>query len=163
VRTASREFYENFRVSPGETENALLYELGNRQWNIPELRRRLQEILTRDGQFSDFEVEHEFKHLGNRTMILNARRLLQADGGTPSILLAIEDITERKLTEASLRQGHADLQSHAEELTRFNKVAVGRETRMIELKKEVNELCQRHGEAARYPLEFEQDGEDPQP
>ena len=57
-------------------------------------------------------------------------------------------------------RSHADLQSHTEELARFNHVAVGRELRMIELKKEVNDLCRRQGEAARYPLEFEQDGKD---
>ena len=58
-------------------------------------------------------------------------------------------------TEAALRESHAKLQEHADELDRFNRVAVGRELRMIELKKEVDEVCQRYGEAARYPLEFE--------
>lgn len=70
------------------------------------------------------------------------------------------DITARKETEEALRQSHAELRLHAEELIRFNRVAVGRELRMIELKKEINEVCQRHGEDARYPLEFEQDNED---
>jgi PAS domain S-box len=69
------------------------------------------------------------------------------------------DITDRKRAEEALRQSHAELQGHAEELERFNRLAVGREERMIELKKEVNELCRRHNEAARYPLEFEEDGE----
>jgi len=69
------------------------------------------------------------------------------------------DITERKKNEEALLRSHAELSSHAEELARFNRAAVGREMRMIELKKEVNELCLRLGEAARYPLEFERDEE----
>jgi PAS domain S-box-containing protein len=65
------------------------------------------------------------------------------------------NITARKQAEEALRESHVQLQSHAEELARFNSVAVGRELRMIELKKEVNELCRQQGQAARYPLEFE--------
>jgi len=73
------------------------------------------------------------------------------------VLFSVLDITEVKRGEAALRQAHAELQARAEELTRFNKVAVGRELRMIELKKEINELCQHHGEPSRYALDFEQD------
>jgi len=69
----------------------------------------------------------------------------------------VRDITERKQAAEGLVQSHAELRSHSEELLRFNNVAVGRELRMIELKKEINELCQRQGEPERYPLEFEQD------
>jgi PAS domain-containing protein len=69
------------------------------------------------------------------------------------------DITEQKKNEEALLQSHAGLSAHAEELARFNRAAVGREMRMIELKKEVNELCLRLGEAARYPLGFERDEE----
>jgi PAS domain len=69
----------------------------------------------------------------------------------------VRDITERKQAEEALGQSYAEIQSRAEELARFNSVAVGRELRMIELKKEINEFCQRHGEAERYPLEFERE------
>jgi PAS domain S-box-containing protein len=75
-----------------------LYELGNRQWNIPELRRLLEEVLPTDQQFNDFKVEHEFEGIGRRTMLLNGRRLDHVQ----LILLAVEDITERKRTEAEL-------------------------------------------------------------
>lgn len=68
------------------------------------------------------------------------------------------DVTERKQAEAALKQAHAELESHMEELTRFNDMAVGRELRMIELKQEVNEFCRRQGGAARYPLDYEQEG-----
>lgn len=67
---------------------------------------------------------------------------------------------ERSQGKEALRKSHVELQSHAEELTRFNRAAVGRESRMIELKKEVNELCKQKGQAVRYPLEFERDEKD---
>ena len=264
---------------PRRSVNAF-FDLGNRQWDIPRLRTMLEEVLPRDSTMEDFLVEHTFEQLGPRSMLLNARRMHREHGTPLRVLLAIEDITERKQTadaqerlaaivessddaivskdlngvikswnegaerlfgytaqeavgrpvlilippdredeepsilehisrgesidhyetvrrrkdgslvevsltvspikdargriigaskiardmtgrkqvEKTLRQSHADLQSHMEELTRFNRVAVGRELRMIELKKEVNELCRRHGEAARYPLDFESEG-----
>jgi two-component system CheB/CheR fusion protein len=104
VQSASRSFYENFRVTPEGTENRLLYDLGNRQWDIPALRQLLEEVLPQENQVNDFSVEHEFEHIGNKTMLLNARRLIRATDRTPMILLAIEDITERSRLEDELRQ-----------------------------------------------------------
>ena len=104
VQSASRSFYENFRVTPEGTENRLLYDLGNRQWDIPALRRLLEEVLPQENQVNDFSVEHEFEHIGKKTMLLNARRLIRATDQTPLILLAIEDITERSRLEVELRQ-----------------------------------------------------------
>jgi PAS domain S-box-containing protein len=104
VQSASRSFYENFRVTPEGTENRLLYDLGNRQWDIPALRRLLEEVLPQENQVNDFSVEHEFEHIGKKTMLLNARRLIRATDQTPLILLAIEDITERSRLEDELRQ-----------------------------------------------------------
>lgn len=279
VNTANEAFYNMFKSIPDETEGRLIYELGNQQWKIPKLRILLEEILPRNSFFNDFEVTHDFPHIGRRTMMLNARRL-EVDNGSSMILLAIEDVTERQRAEAStlllasivnstndaiiskdlngiitswnkgaeqlfgytaeevigrpvtmlmppdrlyeepeilerLRHGNdvnhletvrirkdgsavhialtispitdasgqlvgaskivhdisrrkateealarrnTELHAQAEELTRFNQAAVGRELRMIELKKEINELCERHGKPARYPLEFEQEG-----
>jgi len=71
----------------------------------------------------------------------------------------IRDTTDRKRAAEALAQSHAELQAHAEELARFNSAAVGRELRMIDLKKEINELCERQGEPARYPLDFEEGSE----
>jgi len=73
------------------------------------------------------------------------------------VAIIFTDITERKRAEEALERSHAQLTEHAEELTRFNRIAVGRELRMIELKKETNLLCLQLGERARYPLEFERD------
>src|SRR5258706_8371048 len=103
VRTANQAFYQRFQVTPEETENKFIYDLGNRQWNIPALRTLLEDLLSRNNQFQDFEVEHEFDQIGPRTMLLNARRLAQKGGRAELILLAIEDITDSRQTQA-LRQ-----------------------------------------------------------
>jgi two-component system, chemotaxis family, CheB/CheR fusion protein len=285
LHSANEAFYKMFEVSPAESEGSSIYDLGNGQWNIPQLRELLEDILPRNSFFNNFEVTHNFETIGRHTMLLNARRLTGAGGQPARILLGfqditevlqfqaavrrseiryrrlfeaaqdgvvlidpqtrkildanpfmtellgytsnelrgkelieigllkdeeagsaafrklqeegfiryddlplqtktgqrrevemvsnlydedgekiiqcnIRDITERKQAEEALRQSHDELRSHAEELTRFNRIAVGRELRMIELKKEINELCQRQGEAVRYPLEFEQEGEE---
>jgi diguanylate cyclase (GGDEF)-like protein/PAS domain S-box-containing protein len=102
VISANRSFYETFKVKPGETEGQLLYDLGNREWNIPKLRELLEEILPRHTAFDNFEMEHEFKTIGRRVMHLNARRVYRKTNETHSILLAIEDMTERKRAEKEI-------------------------------------------------------------
>jgi two-component system, chemotaxis family, CheB/CheR fusion protein len=282
VNTANEAFYKTFKTTPDQTQGRLIYDLGDQQWNIPKLRMLLEDILPRKSFFDDLEVTHDFRQIGRRTMMLNARRLELDDGAPQMILLAIEDVTERqhadvitaslaaivnssddaiigkdldgvitswnkgaerlfgytaqeaigqpitmlippdrqqeepeilarlkrgesvnhfetvrlrknrspleisltispikdatgraigaskiarditkrKEAEEELRRAHTELQVHVEELARFNSAAVGRELRMIELKKEINELCERQGEPARYLLEFEQEGKE---
>src|SRR4028118_2084043 len=75
VRSANRAFYQTFQVSPEETENCLIYELGNGQWDIPALRTLLDDIIPRKSVFSDYELEHDFPTIGRRIMMLNARKL----------------------------------------------------------------------------------------
>ena len=104
VKSANRSFYRTFQVSPEETENRRLYELGNHQWDIPKLRELLEDILPEDGQIHDFEVEHDFPNVGRRAMLINARRLCQREPATELILLAIEDITERKRMKSLVAQ-----------------------------------------------------------
>ncbi len=103
VVAANRSFYATFEARPEETLGKLLYDLGNRQWDIPELRELLEKILPLNTSFSDFEVVHDFPHLGRRTMLLNARRIYREANKTEMILLAIEDITERRRAEEALR------------------------------------------------------------
>jgi two-component system CheB/CheR fusion protein len=90
VASANRAFYRTFQVQPDETLGRVLYELGNRQWDIPALRELLEEILPQNTTFDDFEVRHEFERIGLHTMRLNARRILGETGETRLILLAIE-------------------------------------------------------------------------
>lgn len=99
IVSANEAFYAAFKVAPNDTENRLLYDLGNRQWNIPKLRVLLEEILPEKNTIEDFVVEHDFKDIGQKTMLLNARTLRQGPDKTSLILLAIEDITERKQLE----------------------------------------------------------------
>jgi diguanylate cyclase (GGDEF)-like protein len=103
IITANRSFYRTFEVNPEETEKQLIYDLGNRQWDIPGLRKLLEDILPMNTSFEDFEVEHDFKSIGQKTMMLNARKIYRAMNHTEMILLAIEDITERKKAEDQLK------------------------------------------------------------
>ncbi len=99
VVSASRSFYEVFKVNPTETVGQLIYDLGNKQWDIPSLRELLENILPQKATFDDYEVEHDFSDIGRRIMLLNARQIKRASGKERIILLAIEDITERKRLE----------------------------------------------------------------
>jgi PAS domain S-box-containing protein len=99
VVTASRSFYDFFKVNPEETVGKLIYTLGNKQWDIPKLRELLENILPNQATFDDYEVEHDFPGIGKRTMLLNARRIPDPPAKLKVILLAIEDITRRKQIE----------------------------------------------------------------
>jgi len=111
VISANRSFYQTFKISPEETENNLLYALGNRQWDIPQLRKLLEEILPKNTTFEEFEIIHEFETVGKKTMLLNARRIYREANKTQMILLAIEDITERKRSEEETAEAKAYLES----------------------------------------------------
>ncbi len=106
VVTVSRSFYEFFKVKPEETVGQLIYDLGNRQWNIPKLRELLETILPQKTTFDNYEVEHDFTTIGRRIMLLNARQIQRVLGKERIILLAIEDITERKRAEEALRKAN---------------------------------------------------------
>jgi two-component system CheB/CheR fusion protein len=95
VVSANKAFYNIFNVKRENTAGALIYDLGDRQWDIPELRRFLEEILPTRGEMNDFRVEHEFPAAGRRIMLLNARRIVGEEKKGHLILLAIEDVTER--------------------------------------------------------------------
>jgi two-component system CheB/CheR fusion protein len=99
IISANEAFYNAFKVAPSDTENRLLYDLGNRQWNIPKLKTLLEKILPEKNTIVDFVVEHDFKDIGQKTMLLNARTLKQGPDKTSLILLAIEDITRSKQLE----------------------------------------------------------------
>ncbi|NHB68830.1 PAS domain-containing protein [Perlabentimonas gracilis] len=107
VIKASRSFYEFFKVSAHETIGKLIYELGNHQWDIPKLKELLEKIIPEKKSFDNYEVEHHFSTIGKRVMLLNARQVERALGKEKIILLAIEDITDRKGKEDTLKEKHS--------------------------------------------------------
>jgi len=116
VVSANQTFYRTFQVLPEETEGHYIYEIGNRPWDIPALRTLLEGILPHDSSFEDFEVEHDFERIGRRTMLLNARRIHRETQETELILLAIVDITIRKVQERKIQEHQQQLASLTEEL-----------------------------------------------
>ena len=110
VVTASRSFYDFFKVNPDETIGTLIYDLGNQQWNIPKLKELLETILPEKASFENYEVEHNFPTIGKRIMLLNARQIERAFGKEKIILLAIEDITESKRSEVKIKKFNKELE-----------------------------------------------------
>ena len=104
VVTANPSFYRTFNVKAAEIEGVLIYDLGNRQWDIPNLRKLLEDILPQNTNFHDFEVEHDFETIGRKIMHLNARRIYDQGNQTKLILLAIEDVTEREYYKKHLEE-----------------------------------------------------------
>ena len=122
VVTVSRSFYKFFKVKPEETVGQLIYDLGNKQWNIPKLRELLETILPQKTTFDNYEVEHDFAVIGRRIMLLNARQIERVTGKERIILLAIEDITERREIEKGLEKAHEELNALATELKRAARI-----------------------------------------
>ncbi|MBB5349028.1 sigma 54-interacting transcriptional regulator [Desulfoprunum benzoelyticum] len=104
VVKANFSFYQTFKVRPEETEGELIFDLGNRQWNIPKLRELLEEILPQNSVFDDLEVEHTFETIGRKIMHLNARQVYRKSGVPELIILAIEDVTEREDQKRNLEE-----------------------------------------------------------
>ena len=104
VVRASRSFYDFFKVRPEETVGRHIYDLGNKPWNIPKLRDLLETILPQKTTFDNYEVECDFPTIGRRIMLLNARQIERGLGKEQIILLAIEDITDRKRLQEELKE-----------------------------------------------------------
>jgi PAS domain S-box-containing protein len=123
IISANRNFYRTFKVTPAETIGSFIYDLGNKQWDIPKLRELLETILPQKATFDNYEVEHNFASIGRRIMLLNARQIERVLGKERIILLAISDITERKQAEARLSSAMADLERSNKDLEQFAYVA----------------------------------------
>jgi len=110
ILTANHSFYDTFKVESEATVGNFIYDVGNRQWDIPLLRVLFEEILPLDTVINGYEVEHDFLDIGRKIILLNARQIFRREVGSHIILLAMEDITERKQTEAVLQQHQIQLQ-----------------------------------------------------
>lgn len=123
VESANEAFLKVFGVDRRETVGQLVYDLGNGQWNIPELRQLLEDILPNHSAFEDYGVTHDFSHIGRKTMLLNARRLHGEDDESRLIVLVIDDITERTRIAKDLADISVELQRSNTELDQFAAVA----------------------------------------
>lgn len=104
VKSASNAFFKIFHTRKEETENKLIFELGNNQWNIPELKNLMETILPQHSHISDFEVTHNFPVIGERTMIINAREILREEGGEKLMLIVFEDVTDKRIAEKNIEK-----------------------------------------------------------
>ena len=150
VISGNSVFYQTFQVSPKQTENMSLYKLGDGQWNIPELKKLLEDILPSKKTVKDYKVVYNFETIGRKTMVLNARQI----DSVQLIILAIEDITVKQELEEKLAK-HAEelavkveertkeLSDKVKELEKSNKIMVDRELKMVELKNEIANLKKR--------------------
>lgn len=114
IKNANSTFYKTFRVTEEETQGKLLYEVGSHQWNIPRLKELLEEVIPRNSQVMDFEVVHQFPQVGEKVMMLNARRLVRKLHAEHLILLAIEDITEYRQAQRLIAEKEAWFRSMAD-------------------------------------------------
>jgi transcriptional regulator with GAF, ATPase, and Fis domain len=141
VVIANHSFYQTFKVKPEETEGILIYDLGDRQWDIPRLRELLEDILPQNTTFNDFEVEHNFETIGLKIMHLNARRIYRESRQTQMILLSIEDVTEREFykrhLEELVEQRTAEIRVAREEAEKGKQIA---EAALFEIKKLKDQL-----------------------
>jgi len=139
VMAGNDSFYRTFQVEPKDTEKKVVYELGSGQWNIPALKKLLEDILPKNTFFKGFEVIHEFPFIGRKVMILNARQIHTREDTAlklfpPIILLAMEDVTEMMVVAETLA-GHANQIE-----TKFGERTKKLEVHIEELKKEITEL-----------------------
>ncbi len=156
VKSANEAFYKTFDVAEEETEGVRLYELGNKQWDIPELRELLENIIPRNSEFYNFEVKHTFLNIGEKIMSLNASRIIQKTHREELILLIISDITEvrrllvekekadKKLLEKEIRDRNAEkgklekaVAKRTEELKVANQSLDKRNLELLNLNKEL--------------------------
>lgn len=162
VVAANSCFFRTFEVSEKETEGKLIYQLGNNQWDIPKLKKLLEEIVPKDAFFKDYEVDHEFPSIGRRIMVLNARQLFYKSEVTntqplpPLVLLAMEDVTDRRMIaeklaeyaqqiENNLGAKMHNLDARVDDLTKLHQVIIDRDAQVTALTAEIVELKKQAG------------------
>jgi len=104
LQSANEAFYRTFKISPGESKGRSFFQLDHGSWNLPQLRRLLEDIIPKNSSFNDFEVTHHFKKIGHRSLLLNARCLIKSGGKPNEILIGLQDVTERLRFQNDLRR-----------------------------------------------------------
>jgi len=153
VLAANESFYQLFKVARSETEGTFVYEIGNKQWDIPVLKKLLEEIIPRETFFKDFEVDHIFPTIGRKIIKLNARQIfgIKEKEFPDLILLAMEDVTDRQLAQNKLEEytkrleeefekRTQELEMRVKELEKLTKMLAERELELKDLRKEIEEL-----------------------
>ena len=136
VMAANETFYETFNVTKKDTENKVVYKLGNGQWNIPSLRKLLEDILPKHTFFKGFQVAHDFPVIGRKVMILNARQIHIMDENAPGtfppiILLAMEDVSEMMVVAESLANHANQIEANLTARTHKLELHIGKLTKEI--------------------------------
>jgi len=120
VRTANAAFLDAFQMARGETEGRLLYQLGNGEWDVPQLRDQLLRVLPDDEPVTEFRIDRDFARSGRKTLHISAARLLQSKIETPLILVSIRDVTE---VESILRDSEERFKTMADNISQFTWMA----------------------------------------
>jgi PAS domain S-box-containing protein len=141
VAKANQSFYRTFKLKPEETEGVLIYNLCNRQWDIPKLRELFEDILPQNSEFNVFELEHNFESIGRKIMNMNARWIYPEWNNNRLILMAIEDVTEREYYKRHLEElvekRTAEIRAAREEVEKDKQIA---EAALLEIKKLKDQL-----------------------
>jgi len=142
IVSANKAFYDTFEVGSAETLNKFIYDLGNRQWDIPKLRELLEDILPNNAAFDNYVIEHDFPIIGRRMIVLNARRIPRPPAKPKIMLLVMEDITDMDKVRMTFER--------MVEFGLFSKAAKAKEVTIVGLREEVNALLVRLGEKLKY-------------
>ncbi|MDD5251602.1 MAG: PAS domain-containing protein [Patescibacteria group bacterium] len=122
IMSANEAFYRTFQTLAKDTEGQLIYKLGKGQWNVPALKRLLEEVLPKQSFFRDFEIEHEYPVVGKKIMLMNAREvfepLLKKQKSPKLIILAMEDVTKQKMLEEKLASYSKELEERVIQRTK---------------------------------------------
>lgn len=148
ILKANYFFYQMFSIKPQDAEGKVIYDLDNRQWDIPELKELLEEILTKNSDFKDFKLDHQFASVGRKILYLNAKQLVRKSGQVELILLSIEDVTERedqkRILEDLVKIRTAELNVAKGESEKRKQIAETALAETLQLKAQLEEIGRAH-------------------